>query len=133
MTGGDYLFRASDQLPKFRGFLQVYDDIEEENTGEQGDADPTSKLPVNLVKGQSVQLTDLLPRQHFTKPPGRYSEATLVKELESLGIGRPSTYAMIVSTVIDRKYVEQKERKLYASDLGMQVNKLLISHFPEYL
>jgi DNA topoisomerase-1 len=131
VTGGDYLFRASDQMPTFRGFLQVYDDIEEENAGEQGDADPTSKLPVNLAKGQITQLTDLLPLQHFTKPPGRYSEATLVKELESLGIGRPSTYAMIVTTVIDRKYVEQKERKLYASDLGMQVNKLLVSHFPE--
>ena len=111
VTGGDYLFRASDQLPTFRGFLQVYDDIEEESAGEQGDTDPTSKLPGHLAKGQTAQLTDLLPLQHFTKPPGRYSEATLVKELESLGIGRPSTYAMIVSTVIDRKYVEQKERK----------------------
>ena len=131
VTGGEYLFRASDQLPTFRGFLQVYDDIEEEGAGEQVDTDPTSKLPMNLTKGQTAQLTDLLPLQHFTKPPGRYSEATLVKELESLGIGRPSTYAMIVSTVIDRKYVEQKERKLYASDLGMQVNKLLIGHFPE--
>jgi len=131
VTGGDYLFRASDQLPTFRGFLQVYDDIEEESAGEQGDTDPTSKLPVNLAKGQAAQISDLLPLQHFTKPPGRYSEATLVKELESLGIGRPSTYAMIVSTVIDRKYVEQKERKLYASELGMQVNKLLISNFPE--
>jgi len=73
----------------------------------------------------------LIPRQHFTKPPARYSEATLVKELESLGIGRPSTYALIVSTVIDRKYVEQKERKLYATDLGMQVNKLLVEYFPD--
>ncbi len=131
VTGGDYLFRASDQLPTFRGFLQVYDDIAEENNGEQEDTDPTSKLPANLVKGQMVQLTDLLPLQHFTKPPGRYTEASLVKELESLGIGRPSTYAMIVTTVIDRKYVEQKERKLYASELGMQVNKLLIGNFPE--
>jgi DNA topoisomerase-1 len=131
VTGGDYLFRASDQLPTFRGFLQVYDDIVEENAGEQEDTDPTSKLPSNLAKGQSAQLTELLPLQHFTKPPGRYSEATLVKELESLGIGRPSTYAMIVTTVVDRKYVEQKERKLYASELGMQVNKLLVGHFPE--
>jgi len=131
VTGGDYLFRASDQLPTFRGFLQVYDDIVEENNGEQEDADPTSKLPVNLAKGQAAQLTELLPMQHFTKPPGRYTEASLVKELESLGIGRPSTYAMIVTTVVDRKYVEQKERKLYASELGMQVNKLLVSHFPE--
>ena len=131
VTGGDYLFRASDQLPTFRGFLQVYDDIVEEIGGEQEDADPTSKLPANLAKGQAAQLTELLPLQHFTKPPGRYSEASLVKELESLGIGRPSTYAMIVTTVVDRKYVEQKERKLYASELGMQVNKLLVSHFPE--
>jgi DNA topoisomerase I len=131
VTGGDYLFRAGDQLPTFRGFLQVYDDIVEENGGEQEDADPTSKLPANLAKGQAAQLTELLPLQHFTKPPGRYSEASLVKELESLGIGRPSTYAMIVTTVVDRKYVEQKERKLYASELGMQVNKLLVSHFPE--
>jgi len=131
VTGGDYLFRASDQLPTFRGFLQVYDDIMEENSGEQEDADPTSKLPANLTKGQVAQLTELLPKQHFTKPPSRYSEASLVKELESLGIGRPSTYAMIVTTVVDRKYVEQKDRKLYASELGMQVNKLLVSHFPE--
>ncbi|MBI4418874.1 MAG: topoisomerase DNA-binding C4 zinc finger domain-containing protein, partial [Ignavibacteriales bacterium] len=68
---------------------------------------------------------------HFTKPPPRYTESSLVKELESLGIGRPSTYAMIVSTVIDRKYVEQRERKLYATDLGLQVNKLLVQYFPE--
>jgi DNA topoisomerase-1 len=131
VTGGDYLFRASDQIPTFRGFLQVYDDIVEENGGEQEDVDPTSKLPANLSKSQAAQLTELLPRQHFTKPPGRYTEASLVKELESLGIGRPSTYAMIVTTVVDRKYVEQKERKLYASELGMQVNKLLVNHFPE--
>jgi DNA topoisomerase I len=131
VTGGDYLFRASDQIPTFRGFLQVFDDIEEESGGEQDDTDPTSKLPANLAKGQAAQITELLPLQHFTKPPGRYSEATLVKELESLGIGRPSTYAMIVTTVVDRKYVEQKERKLYASELGMQVNKLLVGNFPE--
>jgi DNA topoisomerase-1 len=131
VEGGDYLFRATDQLPKFRGFLQVFDDVAEENGSESDDADPTSKLPATLAAGQSTKLSDLLPHQHFTKPPGRYSEATLVKELEALGIGRPSTYALIVSTVIDRKYVEQNERKLYATDLGIQVNKLLISYFPE--
>jgi DNA topoisomerase-1 len=131
LTGGDYLFRASDQVSTFRGFLQVYDDMVEENGSEKDDADPTSKLPQNLSRGQSAQLTDVLPRQHFTKPPARYSEATLVKELESLGIGRPSTYALIVSTVIDRKYVEQKERKLFATELGMQVNKLLVEYFPD--
>ena len=131
VEGGEYLFRATDQRPTFRGFLQVYDDMVEENGGEQEDSDPTSKLPENIASGQSASLSDLLTRQHFTKPPARFTESSLVKELESLGIGRPSTYALIVSTVIDRKYVEQKERKLYATELGMQVNKLLVSHFPE--
>jgi DNA topoisomerase-1 len=131
ITGGDYLFRASDQVSLFRGFLQVYDDMVEENGSEKEDADPTSTLPQNLSVGQASQLTDVIPRQHFTKPPARYTEASLVKELESLGIGRPSTYALIVSTVIDRKYVEQKDRKLYATDLGMQVNKLLVKYFPD--
>ncbi|HWP82654.1 MAG TPA: type I DNA topoisomerase [Bacteroidota bacterium] len=131
VEGGDYLFRATDQQSVFRGFLQVYDDIAEENGGDAADADPTSKLPERLAVGHRTQLMNLLPRQHFTKPPARYTEASLVKELESLGIGRPSTYALIVSTVIDRKYVEQNDRKLYATDLGMQVNKLLTQYFPD--
>ena len=131
IEGGDYLFRATDQISKFRGFLQVYDDVQEENGGESSDEDPTSRLPENLAQGQHMGLRDLIPRQHFTKPPARYSESSLVKELESLGIGRPSTYALIVSTVIDRKYVEQKDRKLFATDLGIQVNKLLVQYFPE--
>ena len=128
---GEYLFRATDQRPMFRGFLQVFDDVADENGGEKDDSDPVSKLPENLAKGQQAAMRDLLPRQHFTKPPARYTESSLVKELESLGIGRPSTYALIVSTVIDRKYVEQKERKLYATELGMQVNKLLVQYFPD--
>lgn len=130
VQGGEYLFRATDQISKFRGFLQVYDDMIEENGGEKEDADPVSRLPENLAVGQRAQLLNLLPRQHFTKPPARYTESSLVKELESLGIGRPSTYALIVSTVIDRKYVQQEDRKLFATDLGMQVNKLLVEHFP---
>ena len=130
VTGGDYLFRATDQLPTFRGFLQVFDDVTEENGGDS-DADPVSKIPPSVAAGRHAQLINILPRQHFTKPPGRFTESSLVKELESLGIGRPSTYALIVSTVIDRKYVEQRDRKLFASDLGMQVNKLLVQYFPE--
>jgi DNA topoisomerase-1 len=130
VVGGEYLFRATDQRPTFRGFLQVYDDMIEDNGGDKEDEDPVSRLPEHLAAGQHAQLTNLLPRQHFTKPPARYTESSLVKELESLGIGRPSTYALIVSTVIDRKYVEQQDRKLYATELGMQVNKLLVEHFP---
>ncbi|MGH9425706.1 MAG: DNA topoisomerase, partial [Terriglobia bacterium] len=131
VEGGEYLFRASDQLPTFRGFLQVFDDMQEESGAEQEDADPTSKIPQNIASGQKSSILNVLPRQHFTKPAGRFTESSLVKDLEALGIGRPSTYALIVSTVIDRKYVEQQERKLYASDLGIQVNDLLVKYFPE--
>ena len=131
VTGGEYLFRATDQLPKFRGFLQVYDDMVEENGGSKEEEDPVSRLPEHLAAGQKAKLTNVFPRQHFTKPPPRYTESSLVKELESLGIGRPSTYALIVSTVIDRKYVEHKDRKLYATELGMQVNSLLVQYFPD--
>ncbi len=129
VTGGDYLFRASDTVPVFRGFLQVYDDIAEENE-KQTDEDPASKIPAGIRVGDHETLRNVTPNQHFTKPPPRYSESTLVKELESLGIGRPSTYAMIVDTVMARKYVEQRERKLYPTELGVAVNKILVEHFP---
>jgi DNA topoisomerase-1 len=130
IKGGEYLFRATGSNPQFRGFLQVYDDMEEEK-GKPEDEDPTSRVPGNLHVGERVHLLNLLPRQHFTKPAPRYAESTLVKELESLGIGRPSTYAMIVSTIQDRKYVEQKDRKLYATPLGIDVNRILVSNFPQ--
>ncbi|MEK7670041.1 MAG: topoisomerase DNA-binding C4 zinc finger domain-containing protein, partial [Bacteroidota bacterium] len=106
-------------------------DMQEEGPGEQEDSDPTSKIPPTIASGQKTSILNILPRQHFTKPPGRYTESSLVKDLEALGIGRPSTYALIVSTVIDRKYVEHQERKLYATDLGIQVNDLLVKYFPE--
>jgi DNA topoisomerase-1 len=131
VEGGDYLFRATDSLPQFRGFLQVYDDVVDENeNGAEPDEDPVSKLPANLRAGEHAGLEGVLPNQHFTKPPGRFTESSLVKELETLGIGRPSTYALIVDTILARKYVEQRERKLYPTDLGIAVNKILVEHFP---
>ncbi len=129
VTGGEYLFRATDTVPQFRGFLQVYDDAVEESE-KQPDDDPVSKLPPSLSEGQAAALTNLIPNQHFTKPPPRFTESTLVKELESLGIGRPSTYALIVDTILGRKYVEQRERRLFPTDLGIAVNKILVQHFP---
>ena len=114
LTGGDYTFRATGSVPIFRGFLQVYDDMIDER-GLAEDDDPTSKIPSNLNVGQHASLRSVLPKQHFTKPPARYTESSLIKELESLGIGRPSTYAAIVSTIIERKYVDQKGRKLFAT------------------
>ncbi|KAB2926046.1 MAG: type I DNA topoisomerase [Bacteroidetes bacterium] len=129
IAGGPYLFRATGSVPVFRGFLQVYDDILEEQGIE--DDDPTSKIPANLNAGDRTDLTNVLPRQHFTKPPARFTEASLVKKLEELGIGRPSTYAQIVSTILDRKYVDQQDRKLVATALGMTVTGILKQSFPD--
>lgn len=129
VQGGDYVFRATDSIPKFRGFLQVYDDVVEE-TEQAADEDPVSKLPSDLMKGQSASLENIIPNQHFTKPPGRFTESSLVKELETQGIGRPSTYALIVDTIQARKYVEQRERRLFPTELGILVNRILVQNFP---
>lgn len=130
VRGGEYVFRATDSIPQFRGFLQVYDDVAEEADRTPEDEDPVSKLPGNLRVDDSAQLLNVLPNQHFTKPPGRFTESNLVKELEALGIGRPSTYALIVDTIQARKYVEQRERRLYPTDLGIAVNQILVQNFP---
>jgi DNA topoisomerase-1 len=132
IAGGDYTFRASGSIPLFRGFLQVYDDVMEEK-GLADDDDPTSKIPADLRTGQRASVQNIIPKQHFTKPPARYTESSLVKDLEALGIGRPSTYAQIVSTILNRKYVEQMDRKLFATELGMVVAKILVQNFPNVL
>jgi DNA topoisomerase-1 len=129
VAGGPYLFRATDSVPTFRGFLQVYDDMVDE--GEKGeDDDPVSRLPATLVQDADAALLNLIENQHFTKPPARFTESSLVRELEARGIGRPSTYALIVDTIQTRKYVEQRERRLYPTELGKAVNKILVEHFP---
>jgi DNA topoisomerase I len=130
IKGGDYVFRATDTIPQFRGFLQVYDDIVDEAEKSAEDADPSTKLPANLRQNDAATLTNVMPNQHFTKPPARFTESSLVKELEALGIGRPSTYALIVDTIQARKYVEARERRLYPTDLGIAVNRILVQSFP---
>lgn len=129
VRGGDYLFRATDSVSTFRGFLQVYDDLVDD-TEKQNDEDPVSKLPPGLAVDDRAALTHLIPNQHFTKPPARFTESSLVRELEALGIGRPSTYALIVDTIQARKYVEQRERRLYPTELGKAVNRILVQNFP---
>lgn len=115
-----YLFRASGQTLKFDGFLRVYPMKFEEK-----------ELPT-LEQGEILELIKLLPGQHFTEPPPRYSEATLVKALEKYGIGRPSTYAPIISTIQERNYVEKNEQRKFApTKTGIMVNDLLVEHFPE--
>ena len=126
-NAGTYQFRTTGSIIVFRGFLQVFDDFKEKN-GEEEEA--AMQIPDNLLKGETLKLLDLIPKQHFTKPPARFSESSLVKELDNLGIGRPSTYALIISTLMARKYIEKMERRLHPTELGRTVNKILIHNFP---
>ena len=114
---------------KFAGFTAVY--TEGKDTEEKSDEEK-DPLPA-LSKGQMLDLLALLPKQHFTEPPPRFSEATLVKAMEEQGIGRPSTYANIVSTIVDREYVELIEKRFHPTELGVTVNDLLVKHFPDIL
>ena len=115
---------------KFDGFLRVYrEGTDDPNQIEDEDRQP---LPP-LTEGQALKLLALTPKQHFTEPPPRFTEATLVKALEEKGIGRPSTYAAILSTIVDRKYVDLTEKRFRPTDLGGTVNDLLVKHFPNVL
>jgi len=112
-----YTFRSAGSVVKFDGFLKVYTNLKEDNI-----------LP-ELKEKDSVDLKKIEPLQHFTEPPARYSEATLVKKLEEEGIGRPSTYAPIISTIQDRNYVHKEEGRLVPQDIAYVVNDLLVKHF----
>ncbi len=136
ITAGDAIFRASTTEKKFDGFTIVYDraakvtqsETDEENGEGEGHEEETENLPV-VKEGEALNLKELVKNQHFTQPPPRYTEATLVKTLEELGIGRPSTYAATVATIIDRKYVERQNKALIPTKLGQAVNLLLVEHF----
>jgi DNA topoisomerase-1 len=129
ISAGDYTFRATGSTVKFDGFLRVYSEGKDEAKIDDEERPP---LPP-LNEGQDLKLIALTPKQHFTEPPPRYTEATLVKTLEEKGIGRPSTYATIISTIQDRKYVELTEKKFHPTELGKAVTDLLVKHFPEVL
>ncbi len=123
-----YLFRASGSRVKFRGFLAVYEEARDEDAGPD---EEEAKILPDLAAGEVVDLVQLIPEQHFTQPPPRYTEATLVRTLEEYGIGRPSTYAPIISTIQDRGYAERRERRLHPTELGFIVNDLVVKHFPD--
>ena len=128
IRAGDYTFTASGSSVKFPGFLAVYqsaDDVAESNKKSQ-------TLP-ELAEKSQIELLGIDPKQHFTQPPPRFTEASLVKELEENGIGRPSTYATILSTIRDKGYVELIKRAFKPTELGFIVNDLLIDNFPEIL
>ncbi len=131
LAGGDgrrFLFRATGSVLKFAGFTRVYSEATE--PGDHRRLDDLDPLP-ELTKGSTPDLKGLEPKQHFTQPPPRYSEASLVKTLEEQGIGRPSTYAQIISTIRDREYVEAEKGRFRPTDLGDTVAKLLVRVFPE--
>ncbi|MFH1709556.1 MAG: type I DNA topoisomerase [bacterium] len=122
---GDYLFRANGSIIKFDGFIAVYMEGHDEDEEEEKEG----ILP-EMNEGQKLKLNSIVPNQHFTQPPPRYTEASLVKELEQKGIGRPSTYSPIIATVQDRGYVEKEGRMLKPTELGVTVNEQLVKHFP---
>lgn len=128
-SANDYLLRASGSTLKFPGFLAVYEESREED--QKSEEEENVRIPPGLEEGQLQQLQRLLPEQHFTQPPPRYSEATLVQTLEEFGIGRPSTYAPILSTIVERGYVVRENKKLIPTETGILVNDLLVQHFPD--
>jgi DNA topoisomerase-1 len=121
-----YLLRATGQTVKFDGFRRVYF----ESADDAPDRDAEARLPA-LDQEQALRLLEIVPEQHFTQPPPRYTEASLVKELESRGIGRPSTYAPTISNLEDRKYVYVEQRRLFPEDVAFVVIDLLVEHFSE--
>ncbi len=133
--GGAYTLTTAGSVMKFPGFTRVYevglDNVDKDKEDAKGKSKSALLPPLN--KGEKTALKKIDPSQHFTQPPPRFTEATLVKELEEKGIGRPSTYATILSTVQDRGYVEKVERRLHPTELGTLVNGLLVESFPEIL
>ncbi len=127
-----YTFRASGSVVKFPGFMAVYMEERSEDQAPSEEDNGEAVLPP-LAEGDLLSLLKLDPKQHFTQPPPRFSEALLVKTLEEKGIGRPSTYAAIISTIQDRDYVNKLENKFHPTELGILVNNLLVTHFPDIL
>ena len=125
----NYLFRASGSTIKFPGFLIVYEEAVDED--QKSEEPENIRIPAGLEEGQKQELMRLVPEQHFTQPPPRYTEASLVQVLEEYGIGRPSTYAPILSTIQQRGYVLREAKRLSPTETGILVNDLVVEHFPD--
>src|SRR5271168_3772989 len=124
--GATYMFRATGSVPKFKGFLEVYKEGKDQKDSD--DEELKHRLPA-VKEGEELKFKGILPEQHFTEPPPRFNEATLVKELEADGVGRPSTYASILSTIQEREYVTKEGGKFTPTELGMVVTDLLLESF----
>ncbi len=125
-----YLLRASGSVLRFPGFLVVYEETRDEDKA-LTEEDENTRIPAQIAEGQRQELIRLIPEQHFTQPPPRFSEASLVQTLEENGIGRPSTYAPILSTIQERGYVMREGKRLEPTETGTLVNDLLVAHFSE--
>jgi DNA topoisomerase-1 len=123
-----YLFRATGSIPKFEGFLKVYEEGKDQK--DEDDDELKNKLPA-VSEGEALKFRSIEPEQHFTEPPPRFTEATLVKELEADGVGRPSTYASILSTIQEREYVRKEGGRFFPTELGMVVTDLLLESFDD--
>lgn len=127
----EYLLRATGSSIRFEGFLKVYEEAKSEAQKSEDEEDV--KIPNSIKEGQTQNLLQLIPEQHFTQPPPRFSEASLVRTLEENGIGRPSTYAPILETIQQRGYVYRENRRLFPTETGILVNDLLVEHFPDVI
>ena len=130
IKAGRFTFRSTGSVQKFDGFLKVYQEGRDDKPQNEEDDDEERTLPL-VEKGENLKLNNITPNQHFTEPPPRFSEATLVKALEEKGIGRPSTYAAIMTTIQDREYVERIEGRFHPTALGITVNDVLVAGFTD--
>lgn len=132
ITSGPGLLRATGMVVKFPGFMAVYQEARDEDEAKP-EEEQEGAFPADLQRGETLTLAELKPVQHFTQPLPRYTDASLVKSLEEEGIGRPSTYAPIISTILDRTYVERREGRFFPTELGKLVNELLVKHFQDII
>src|SRR5262249_25472247 len=129
ISAKDYTFRANGRILRFDGFLKVYEETVDEDV--KPAEDETDILLPAVVQGEALRPLEIAPRQHFTEPPPRYTEASLVKILEEKGIGHPSTYATILTTIQEREYVLKDQGKFRPTELGTVVTDMLVKHFED--
>lgn len=135
IQSGKFLFRSNGSILKFAGFMKVYVESQDDDKSDEPKTEGKSddRLLPPLDKGEVLKVHELIPEQHFTQPPARFSEAMLVKELEDKGVGRPSTYAATISVIKDRDYIQNIERRLQPVELGFMINDLLVENFPDIM
>jgi DNA topoisomerase-1 len=133
IKSGNYLFRSNGSILKFAGFMKVYVESQDDDNTEKTETKESDRILPALKKGEDLKLLEISPEQHFTQPPARFTEAMLVKELEDKGVGRPSTYASIISVIKDRDYIQNEERRLKPVELGFMINDLLVENFPDIM